>query len=59
MTFDDLYRARVNASAAIFGTALIIGLTRLTSLLPARASIVSRESSSSSARARMMSARSA
>jgi hypothetical protein len=34
MALEDLYRSRVNISAAVFGGAVIIGLTRLSSLLP-------------------------
>jgi hypothetical protein len=34
MVLEDLYQSKVNISAAIFGTAVIIGLTRLSSLLP-------------------------
>jgi hypothetical protein len=34
MVLEDLYQSKVNISAAIFGTAVIIGLSRLSSLLP-------------------------
>jgi hypothetical protein len=36
MTFDDLYRAKVNISAAALGVAIIIALTRLSARLPER-----------------------
>jgi hypothetical protein len=34
MILEDVYRSRANISATVFGAALIIGLTRLSSLLP-------------------------